>query len=88
MTLDERKARIKQVSDQIAQLYREDGMLRLECPHRILKTKWESMYCDVCGKGFGWCCPRSPDQLCHYDESPDNYDNENCVYCGLPEERK
>ena len=39
-------------------------------------------YCIVCGKDFGWWCPKSPDNHCHY------YDGDECNYCGMPLERK
>lgn len=45
--------------------------------------------CQICGKDFGWFCPRNPkDIYCKYDDSVDSYSNEECIYCGLPEERK
>lgn len=67
-----------------------------ECGHVIiprnpnieeeLKTdKWASTgaICLVCGKNFGWWCPKSPDHVCHYSETEDH-----CDYCGMSDERK
>lgn len=39
--------------------------------------------CAVCRQHFGWYCPKSPDQLCHYTR-----DSEWCIHCGMPSERK
>lgn len=51
-----------------------------------LKTDiWASTgaICAICGKNFGWWCPKSPDHLCHYSKSEDD-----CDYCHMPDERK
>jgi hypothetical protein len=57
MELDERKQRI-------TALEREIGELKASCPHRL--SGKDSLRCDVCGRGFGWRCPESPDGVCHY----------------------
>ena len=55
-----------------------------------LKTdKWAccGTTCIICGKSFGWFCPKSPnpkEPYCHYK----NKDKYGCDDCGMPEERK
>jgi hypothetical protein len=51
--------------------------------------------CLVCGAGFselGWYCPDSPTHLCCYEQAlPDGtvqVNEDSCIYCGQPEERK
>lgn len=60
--------------------------------------------CLSCGEQFGWRCKESPDGVCHtYVDSDgsitlidgtkvkapaDEYYNGDCVYCGMPDERK
>ena len=52
---------------------------------KLKTSKWASTwaYCAVCGKDFGWWCPKSPDHLCHYEVGIYG-----CKYCGMLEERK
>ena len=50
------------------------------CSHVLVKHG-ESAVCWVCGKDFGWWCPKSPDHKCRYEE------NEWCDFCGEPSER-
>jgi len=57
-------------------------VLLVKCHHKIIK-EYESAVCIICGKNFGWWCPKSPDHFCHYSESYDS-----CDFCGEPEERK
>lgn len=57
--------------------------------HDGLPENWNdgcfSVSCSICGKDFGWHCPVNPKQYCEY-----NYkvNGENCIHCGIPEERK
>lgn len=56
------------------------------CTHTAkLQRSWGSVSCEVCGKGLGWWCPKSPNNLCDYDP-PGDFDH--CRFCGNPEERK
>lgn len=52
---------------------------------KLKKDMWASTgaLCAVCGKSFGWWCPKSPDHICHYSKSEDD-----CDYCHMPSERK
>lgn len=43
-----------------------------------------SVSCAVCGKDFGWHCPKNPKGYCEYTHP--SYGN--CKHCCLPEERK
>jgi hypothetical protein len=46
----------------------------IECTHPV---------CNKCGsRGFGWYCQESPTRSCEYEE------DEWCIHCGEPEERK
>ncbi len=40
-------------------------LLENQCEHPIDKSG-ETAYCRVCGRDFGWWCPESPDNTCHY----------------------
>ena len=49
-----------------------------------------SAYCNDCGfEPSGWYCPESPTLECeYYDSKTGYYDEDCCIYCGQPEERK
>ena len=66
------------------------------CPHKIIPNnlkideelklnRWASTgaYCEICGKDFGWWCPKSPSHVCSYFKSEDD-----CDFCHMPKERK
>jgi hypothetical protein len=36
----------------------------------------------------GWECPDSPTGYCEYEQEDGSYDEDQCRYCGQPEERK
>lgn len=73
--------------------------LQLECRHEVVEQcgyeGW-SLRCSICGEGLGWYCPDSPNHVCEYygyhwgdDESDEPYtDEDDCIYCHQPEERK
>lgn len=42
-----------------------------------------SASCEICGVEFGWYCPVNPKRYCEYGE-----DDEICIHCGEPDERK
>lgn len=63
--------------------------LKANCPHSLLEISMSHddvgiVRCVICGKRFGWFCPKSPDKYCHYDREH----GESCIYCGQPGERK
>lgn len=90
---------IKKAEEIKQEKHRETRVLMKRCEERghvlrprnlnilteLKENKWAStgVYCEVCGKSFGWFCPKSPDMKCHYSKSYDG-----CDYCGMPEERK
>lgn len=76
MNAIERRERINTLKNEMWELLRS-------CPHSERERKHESVYCIGCGKCFGWACPDAPNDYCEY---PDG--EENCRYCGDPEERK
>jgi hypothetical protein len=65
---------------------------------KIDKWACTSAYCDICGAGglvtfygepeFGWFCPKSPDGLCEYEQINGRYNDDDCIYCHMPYERK
>lgn len=57
--------------------------IKRECPHHIIKDdRYGGAVCSTCGSQFGWWCDRSPVHHCEYEMGED------CIHCGLPEERK
>ena len=49
--------------------------------------------CIICNNDLGWYCPKSPDHLCNYygihgDNNYPYLDEDDCIYCHEPEERK
>ena len=63
-----------------------------KCPHSIeshyLSEESYIAFCTVCEEYFGWYCPTSPTKLCEYKQPDGGYNEDNCVYCHLSEERK
>ena len=57
------------------------------CPHDIVESG-SSAECDMCGEYFGLYCPDSPNHVCDYEQEDGSYDEDHCIYCGDPEERK
>lgn len=62
------------------------------CKHENLEvSKWtDNAHCNDCGfEPSGWYCVESPTLECrYYDEETGYYDEDCCIYCGQPEERK
>jgi hypothetical protein len=46
-----------------------------------------SMFCQDCGKEFGWYCPVNPKGYCVYERPDGTYDSE-CIHCRISNERK
>ena len=67
------------------------------CEHKFVSIdpydptdQWFSSicYCEKCGKpGETWWCPKSPRGECDYKQPDGSYNPDNCIYCGLPDER-
>lgn len=77
--------------------------LEKECKHEyVIETGYESAVCEICGKDLGWWCPESPNHVCEYYgvhrgwyhtnhtgiRPPEWYNEDDCIYCHQPEERK
>jgi hypothetical protein len=65
-------ARIELLKKEITEKETKDmfvsTVLRILCPHEELTLKnQESATCKVCGCNLGWWCPKSQDNLCHYE---------------------
>lgn len=68
---------------------------RNNCTHKFVPDvadapNCSSPVCIVCGyEGFGWYCP---DNLltheCDYTQEDGTYNDDMCIHCGNPEERK
>lgn len=83
-----RKDLIARTRKQIKDSQIELNVLIAGCDmHQIIEV-YDSARCDVCGTHFGWFCPESPNGVCDYDQPDGSYDEDNCIHCGNPEERK
>lgn len=62
------------------------------CKHEnLIVSEWsDHAHCSDCGfVTEGWYCKDSPTLECrYYDEVTGWYDEDCCIYCGQPEERK
>ena len=96
MTINTRYKQLMQKYD-VAQsatrnIQREIINLQHECQHPNMVGHWGLGTCADCGyKTSGWYCPENPnnDRECeYYDPDTDTYDEDCCIYCGEPEERK
>lgn len=72
---------------QLNEIENEIAALQLECKHEPMQ---DIGHCSDCGfKTKGWFCKYSPTNECdYYDKENDEYDEDCCIHCGLPEERK
>ncbi len=80
------KAHIRDKQAQLAQMIRE--CLHVKEPHTPYdpNDQWFSsgIICRNCGTHFhGWYCHTSPTKTCEYA-----LNNEDCIHCHLPSERK
>lgn len=96
MTINERYKQLKHEYD-VARLVtrniqKEIINLQYECQHPNMTVSWGSGECADCGyETIGWYCPKNPnnDRECeYYDPDTDIYNEDCCIYCGEPEERK
>lgn len=63
---DQRKHRIAELDRQIKERSELLYELKKTCPHTIVADKYDSAVCITCDEDFGWWCPKSPDNACHY----------------------
>lgn len=94
------KPKYKEIKEQIAILQEQILILQEEldnCKHTNIVPRAEynssdrwfssSIICTECGEWLhGWYCHTSPTKRCEYAE--DDYPQDHCIYCGLPDERK
>lgn len=59
-----------------------------DATERMILTGWCDAVCGTCGKELGWWCEDSPTHTCDYWQDDGSYDEDQCRYCGEPEERK
>ena len=57
--------------------------LKSMCNHGSITNEYGVAICDICGNKLGWYCEKSPIKNCSYDSG-----FEQCVYCGIYQERK
>lgn len=89
MTNKERRERLKCLRYQIRILTTEVDELMDECNHENIDKIGEMAHCDICNEFFGWYCANSPTLTCdYYNKEEDKYNEDCCIYCGQPEERK
>lgn len=80
--IDKLKAQIKLYHSMIYDLEEKIRTIQDTCTHKVT-LKGYSAYCMECQKYFGWYCSEAPNKYCVYDG-----DEEHCIFCGAPEERK
>lgn len=81
---------ILSVNSQIAEARQVLAYLLSLCKHEELNINEGGMSakCNICGKYFLWYCPSSPTLTCDYKQEDGFYDEDDCIYCHQPEERK
>lgn len=69
-----------------------NGTENIDCKHKniVVDSFGLSAWCKDCGfEPNGWYCKDSPTLECeYYDATTGCYDEDCCIYCGQPEERK
>lgn len=80
----------KELRKQKQQLEAKISLLQTKCDHGHIKDDCGIGNCPDCGfETDGWLCKISPTKECDYgDPETDEYDEDCCIYCGHPEERK
>ena len=63
------------------------GLLQ-RCHKHVAEKHHDGATCAVCTLDLGWWCPDSPDHVCDYSQPDGSYDEDQCRFCGDPEERK
>ncbi len=82
------KEKIQAAKDAYHAAARKLGSLKKQCKHeQIIKGTYGGAYCDTCGISLGWWCPDAPNHLCSPPDNDEDHD-ENCKFCGEPDERK
>lgn len=76
------KAEIKKTTKEFYDVERHLWSLKYQCVPHVYEKRDNTAVCVICGHKGGWWCEKSPDNVCAYDT------DENCIFCGEPEERK
>jgi hypothetical protein len=64
-----------------------------ECEHQVARRS-DSAICEICNAVLGWYCDESPKGYCEYPNDLDDdllteeMCDDQCAYCGGPDERK
>ena len=82
-------ATIEKEKDKLMEQFTDNQKL---CTHSNVEVSDSgfSAVCPDCGlESASWYCPESPDMECDYvDPDTDVYDEDVCIYCSQPYERK
>jgi len=77
MTLEEKISIVKQAKE-----------IMKTCEHELVTKEYNAARCVICPEFLGAYCEKSPTLICNYWQEDGRYDEDNCIYCGEPEERK
>lgn len=104
LIIDKAEMSIKTAQEALLELQRQCVCKFPPLTQEQLNDEWMSVnsQCEICGVWHGWRCKLSPDSVCHYRvrdgkvtllggeqvSCTNDYGAGNCVYCGLPDERK
>lgn len=84
-----RRDQIAHSQSTINHLMKSVQALKKDCECRVMEqTPGGKAKCAVCGEYYGWWCPDDPSNVCDYEHEDGSYDEDNCRYCGMPDERK
>lgn len=85
-SIDKLKQEQLELSKKQFELNRKMSVMVDNCNHSFVKIH-ELPYCFVCDTKFNfWWCDESPTKYCQYDE--DDINEDCCIYCHAPSERK
>ena len=114
---------LKMLRDELMKIQQKIGHIESNCKHKLVQTHANPKYndegsarCEDCDRDFGWWCPKSPDNSCHYqtyeiegflltgravelidgtehiiynyDLDPEYENDDDCLFCHDPDERK
>lgn len=87
------KSELESLRKQKDEIERKIKQLVNSCKHEDLNlTGYGSAICNICNKHFHWYCPTSPTLTCEYEfineDGEEDYDEDDCIYCHEPYERK
>ena len=84
------KIEIDSLRIKIARLQKRLCDLTSSCTHDDYDTRGQSTYCNICSERLGWYCPVALRKYCEYSHLMTHgmEDDECCIHCGEPDERK